>query len=98
MLVHTTNLDDLRRHSDGKCRTYQSSTAIRFVQRIASLIRNRHRLWLRARESDGWRAAKEAKALNRAGIEGNCGPNLRGEPAHEDLTLQATLIAARWKL
>ena len=52
-----------------------------FFSEIASLIGNRHRLSLRARESDGWRAAKEAKTLNRAGIEGNCGPNLRGGPA-----------------
>ena len=69
-----------------------------FSSEIASIIGNRHRLSLRARESDGCRGAKEPKTLNRAGIEGNCGPNLRGGPAHEDFTLRATLMAARWKL
>jgi glycosyltransferase involved in cell wall biosynthesis len=33
VLAGTTNLDNLRRHSDEECRTYQSSTAIPFLQR-----------------------------------------------------------------
>jgi hypothetical protein len=33
VLAGTTNFDDLRRHSDEECRTYQSSTAPLFLQR-----------------------------------------------------------------
>jgi hypothetical protein len=33
VLAGTTNFDNLRRHSDEECRTYQSSTAVPFLQR-----------------------------------------------------------------
>jgi len=33
VLAGTTNFDNLRRHSDEECQTYQSSTAIPFLQR-----------------------------------------------------------------
>jgi hypothetical protein len=33
VLPGTANFDDLRRHSNEECRTYQSSTAILFLQR-----------------------------------------------------------------
>jgi hypothetical protein len=33
VLAGTANFDDLRRHSDEECRTYQSSTAVPFLQR-----------------------------------------------------------------
>ena len=33
VLAGTANFDNLRRHSDEECRTYQSSTAVPFLQR-----------------------------------------------------------------
>jgi hypothetical protein len=33
VLPGTANLDRLRRHSAERCRTYQSSTSVRFLQR-----------------------------------------------------------------
>ena len=32
VLASTTDFDNLRRHSDEECRTYQSTTAARFLQ------------------------------------------------------------------
>jgi hypothetical protein len=43
MLAGTTNLDNLRRHFDEKSRTYQSSTASRFLQRKSRVMNEPNR-------------------------------------------------------
>jgi chromosome condensin MukBEF ATPase and DNA-binding subunit MukB len=40
VLARTTDLDNLRRHFDEKCRTFQSSTADPFLQRNRPIMRN----------------------------------------------------------
>jgi len=43
VLARTTDLDNLRRHRDDKSRTYQSSTAARFLQRKSRFMNDTNR-------------------------------------------------------